>query len=63
MRKPEADSEFVACRVLLIKWITNYMHISKKSLEHSQLLGPPSHHEDEHHDSTHPSLESSKFKS
>lgn len=32
MRKPEADGEHVSCRVILIKWITQYMHYSIRKL-------------------------------
>lgn len=28
LRKPEADSEYMTCRVILIKWVVQYMHRS-----------------------------------
>lgn len=71
LRKQEADSEFVACRVSVIKWIANYMHQTKKHSDgHQQQVVNPvpagggTHQDDEMHQSeagAHTSLESSKF--
>lgn len=68
IRKAEPESEFISCRVTLIKWVINYMHISKKnsdgapssisSSSHSHYTSHHSHEEDPHNDSTHPSLDS-----
>lgn len=30
MQHPVIDDEYVQCRVTLIKWLTNYAHVSKK---------------------------------
>lgn len=64
LRKLEQETEFVHCRVSLIMWITNYMHQATKknnldSLPSLHNVHPPAN--DEQHESSHPSLDSSKF--
>ncbi|CAH0550342.1 unnamed protein product [Brassicogethes aeneus] len=62
MRRMEAETEFIYCRVTLIMWVANYVHQTKRNSDH--LIAPPpvahssSHHEDDSHDSSHPSLDS-----
>ncbi|XP_018324376.1 probable Rho GTPase-activating protein CG5521 isoform X2 [Agrilus planipennis] len=72
LRKPEADNEFVACRVSLIKWVANHMHQLKKPTDSSlpslgnvsnsgtqvSIHQPAVAHEEPQHDSAHPSLDS-----
>nr|CAI5843999.1 unnamed protein product [Callosobruchus analis] len=71
MRRLESENEAVHCRVSLIMWVTNYMHQAKKNSEaggvgtsQNQVQPIPQHqpyhstHEDESHDSAHPSLDS-----
>lgn len=64
LRKPEADSEHVACRVILIKWISQYMHYSTRKIPDSNIPSTPSigHQDDQdsQHESLHHSLDSSK---
>lgn len=66
LRKPEAESEFILCRVALIMWVANHLHQPKKSVDggpssitHSTAAVVP-HDEEGQHESAHPSLESSK---
>ncbi|KAJ8941367.1 hypothetical protein NQ314_010430 [Rhamnusium bicolor] len=65
LRRLESETEYVHCRVTLIMWVANYMHQTKKNNE----VGPSSipsiqspsqqfSHEEEPHDSSHPSLDS-----
>ena len=69
LRKPEAESEFIYCRVSLIMWIASYLHQTRKNIDggpasmtHSTNSAPVGSHEDEtQHESAHPSLESSEF--
>lgn len=72
LRKMEQESEFVHCRVSLIIWLTNYVHQPNKKNNSDSLpplhhVQPQSHthhsasHDDEQHESSHPSLDSSKF--
>lgn len=30
LRKPEAETELIPCRVSLIKWVADYTHVTKK---------------------------------
>ncbi|KAL3287319.1 hypothetical protein HHI36_001794 [Cryptolaemus montrouzieri] len=63
MRKAEAESEFIYCRVTLIMWITSFVHQLKKNTDsgpgsqviHSSLK---EHEEEGQQDSAHPSLDS-----
>lgn len=71
----EPESEFLHCRVTIIIWITNYMHQATKkgnleSLPSLHNVHPGSHqththhhvsHEEDQHESSHPSLDSSKL--
>ncbi|XP_008195928.1 probable Rho GTPase-activating protein CG5521 isoform X1 [Tribolium castaneum] len=64
LRKPEAESEFILCRVALIMWVANHLHQPKKnadggpaSITHSASAGAATH-EEEGHESAHASLES-----
>ncbi|CAH1981298.1 unnamed protein product [Acanthoscelides obtectus] len=72
MRRLDSENEAVHCRVSLIMWVTNYMHQAKKNNEGGG-AGPPQNqqfqpspqqqhyhptHEEESHDSAHPSLDS-----
>lgn len=65
MRKAEAESEFVYCRVTLIMWLTTYVHQTKKNTDSASSVGIHStlkeHEEEGHHESAHPSLDSSKY--
>lgn len=69
MRKPEPESEFLACRVTLIKWVANYMHVAQKKPEgaaannaHPSTPQPPQNHEENNeHEIAHASLDSSEF--
>jgi hypothetical protein len=66
LRKPEAESEFIFCRVSLIMWVASYLHQTKKNADggpasiihstNSALAAP--HEEDSQHESAHASLES-----
>ena len=67
----EPDSEFVVCRVSLIKWIANYTHVTRKNNEnsgpssffvgHLQSTHGVSHEDDVSGDPSHSSLDSSKY--
>ncbi|KAK4884388.1 hypothetical protein RN001_000659 [Aquatica leii] len=67
IRKPEADNEFITCRVSLIKWVATYMQHIKKNIDlvssttSTQTVLPPQisslHDEDVQSDSVHTSLE------
>ncbi|KAB0803388.1 hypothetical protein PPYR_00358 [Photinus pyralis] len=65
-RKAEADNEFVACRVTLIKWVATYMQHIKKATDPnltsiSTQTIPSSHitalHDEDQLESAHPSLD------
>ncbi|XP_017775856.1 PREDICTED: ral GTPase-activating protein subunit alpha-1 isoform X1 [Nicrophorus vespilloides] len=64
VRKPEAETKYLTCRVILIKWVTHYTHQIKKQEYNS--TNPPTTpasqtsniNDDESHDSSHPSLDS-----
>lgn len=65
LRKPEQETEFVSCRVTLIKWVANYMHVAQKKNDgnaHPSTPQPQQNHEDSSdHEITHASLDSSKL--
>lgn len=71
MRKPEQETEFVGCRVTLIKWVANYMHLQvQKKFDGggnsinsvtSQSQQQQSHEESGEHEIAHASLDSSKL--
>ncbi|KAK9694345.1 Rap/ran-GAP [Popillia japonica] len=64
VRKPEADNEFVTCRVSLIKWVANYMHQTKSGPNSMTSASSPGNHGSQHEDdiqqdiSAHTSLDS-----
>lgn len=72
MRRPEQETEFVACRVTLIKWVANYMQVQvQKKFESGHFMGGNSHsvtpqpqqqnhEENAEHEIAHASLDSSK---
>ncbi|KAK9884222.1 hypothetical protein WA026_005171 [Henosepilachna vigintioctopunctata] len=65
LRKAEADTEFVYCRVALIMWLTSYIHQSKKLDGGSSTTGAHINEreleEEGQHESAHPSLDSNLY--
>lgn len=67
MRKPEQETEFVACRVTLVKWVANYMHLQVQKRQEggnghpaTPQLQQQNHEESAEHEIAHASLDSSK---